>query len=94
MQLMLIAANRDPEVFADPHRFDPSRAKGKTPSGDGLAFGSGLHRCVGNVLAKMDARILFEELHRRDVRLAADGEPERGWSTLINQLLSLPVHVV
>jgi cytochrome P450 len=94
MQLMLIAANRDPEAFADPHRFDPSRAKGKTLSGDGLAFGSGLHRCVGNVLAKMDTRILFEELHRRDVRLALDGEPRRGWSTLVNQLLSLPVHVV
>src|ERR1700757_1394386 len=94
MQLMLIAANRDPEAFADPHRFDPSRAKGKTLSGDGLAFGSGLHRWVGNVLAKMDSRILFEELHRRDVRLALDGEPRRGWSTLVNQLLSLPVHVV
>jgi cytochrome P450 len=95
VQLMLIAANRDPDVFADPHRFDPSRPRGKTVSGgDGLAFGSGLHRCVGNVLAKMDSRIVFEELHRRDVRLEPDGEPRRGWSTLINQLLSLPVHVV
>jgi cytochrome P450 len=94
MQLMLIAANRDPDVFDDPHRFDPSRVGGKTLSGgDGLAFGSGLHRCVGNVLAKMDSRILFEEMHRRDVRLELDGEPQRGWSTLVNQLLSLPVHV-
>jgi hypothetical protein len=49
---------------------------------------------VGNVLAKMDSRILFEEMHRRNVRLELDGEPRRGWSTLINQLLSLPVHVV
>jgi cytochrome P450 len=94
MQLMLIAANRDPDVFADPHRFDPSRPRRSTLSGDGLAFGSGLHRCVGNVLAKMDSRILFEEMHRRNVRLELDGEPRRGWSTLINQLLSLPVHVV
>ena len=94
MQLMLIAANRDPEVFADPHRFDPTRIRGKTVPGDGLAFGSGLHRCVGNVLAKMDVRLLFEELHRRGVRLALDGEPGPGWSTLINQLLSLPVRVV
>jgi cytochrome P450 len=94
MQLMLIAANRDPDVFAEPHRFNPSRPQDKTlTGGDGLAFGSGLHRCVGNVLAKMDSRILFEELHRRDVRLELDGEPQRGWSTLINQLLSLPVHV-
>jgi tRNA U34 5-carboxymethylaminomethyl modifying GTPase MnmE/TrmE len=37
---------------------------------------------------------LFEELHRRGVRLALDGEPQPGWSTLINQLLSLPVRVV
>jgi cytochrome P450 len=94
MQLMLIAANRDPDVFADPHRFDPFRPRRSTLSGDGLAFGSGLHRCVGNVLAKMDSRILFEEMHRRNVRLESDGEPRRGWSTLINQLLSLPVHVV
>jgi cytochrome P450 len=94
MQLMLIAANRDPDVFADPHRFDPSRPRRSALSGDGLAFGSGLHRCVGNVLAKMDSRILFEEMHRRNVRLELDGEPRRGWSTLINQLLSLPVHVV
>ena len=95
MQLMLIAANRDPEVFVNPHRFDPFRAPGKTltAGGDGLAFGSGLHRCVGNVLAKMDARILFEEMHRRDIRLELDGEPGRGWSTLINQLTSLPVRV-
>jgi cytochrome P450 len=94
MQLMLIAANRDPDVFIDPHRFDPSRPRRSTLSGDGLAFGSGLHRCVGNVLAKMDSRILFEEMYRRNVRLELDGEPRRGWSTLINQLLSLPVHVV
>jgi cytochrome P450 len=93
MQLMLIAANRDPDVFADPHRFDPLRVRAKTLPGDGLAFGSGLHRCVGNVLAKMDSRILFEEMHRRGIRLSLDGEPVRGWSTLINQLLSLPVRV-
>jgi cytochrome P450 len=94
MQLMLIAGNRDPEVFTDPHRFNPSRPRvNPLAGGDGLAFGSGLHRCVGNVLAKMDSRIVFEELHRREVRLELAGEPRRGWSTLINQLLSLPVRV-
>jgi cytochrome P450 len=96
MQLMLNAANRDPGVFTDPHRFNPGRARGQALSfgGDGLAFGSGLHRCVGNVLAKMDAQLLVEEMHRRRLRLELSGEPRRGWSTLINQLLSLPVRVV
>jgi cytochrome P450 len=94
MQLMLIAGNRDPDVFTDPHRFNPSRPRvNQLAGGDGLTFGSGLHRCVGNVLAKMDSRIVFEELHRREVRLELAGEPRRGWSTLINQLLSLPVRV-
>jgi hypothetical protein len=36
---------------------------------------------------------LFEELYRRGVSLELDGEPGRGWSTLINQLLTLPVRV-
>jgi cytochrome P450 len=95
LQLMLTAGNRDPEAFSDPHTFNPSRdgAKPLAFGGDGLAFGSGIHRCIGNTLAKMEARILLEELDRREVRLELNGEPKRGWSSLINQLLALPVRL-
>ena len=88
VQLMYVAANRDPAVFAEPHRFNPHRSEKAT-----LTFGSGPHRCIGNALAKLELRILFEELAKREVRLALNGEPRRGWSAWINQLHSLPVRV-
>ncbi|MGC0362500.1 cytochrome P450 [Rhodococcus sp. 27YEA15] len=90
MQLMLAAANRDPDVFVDPHRFDPFRDP-KPLAAEGVAFGSGVHRCVGSMLAKVELKTLFEEIHRRGVRLELNGQPERGWSSLVNQLNALPV---
>ena len=44
-------------------------------------------------LAKLELRILFEEMHRRGIRVRPDGEPRRGRNTMINQLLSLPLAV-
>jgi cytochrome P450 len=88
VQLMFVAANRDPEVFTDPHRFDPHRPETAT-----LAFGSGSHRCLGSALAKLELRILFEELAKRKVRLQLNGQPRRGWSSWVNQLIALPVRV-
>jgi cytochrome P450 len=53
-------ANFDPAHFADPFRFDVTR---RPP--DSLAFGSGAHRCVGRNLARLEARVAFEELLAR-----------------------------
>jgi hypothetical protein len=95
MMLLLNAANRDPSAFPDPHRFDPLRT-GIAPLGygrDGIAFGSGIHRCVGAMLAKLELRILLEELDRRGARFELAGPPKRGWSTLVNQLFELPVRI-
>jgi cytochrome P450 len=89
MQMYFIAANRDPEVFEDPHRFNPWRKERKS-----LAFGSGVHKCLGNNLAKMEVRILLEEMSNRGIRLRLNGEPKRGQSVFINSLLSLPVAIV
>lgn len=84
--LYYAAANRDPAVFSDPDRFDPSR-----PETDLLSFGTGVHRCLGAHLAKLELQILWEELHKRAVKLELAGEPRRGWSNYINLLTELPV---
>jgi cholest-4-en-3-one 26-monooxygenase len=89
MVLYYIAANRDPAVFSDPDRFDPWR-----PEMNMLAFGTGVHRCLGAHLAKLELTILWEELRARDVRLELAGEPRRGWSNYINILTELPVRRV
>ncbi|MGO4758635.1 cytochrome P450, partial [Streptomyces sp. 2MCAF27] len=56
-----------------------------------LAFGSGVHRCIGSYLAKLEVQILFEELRAAGVRLRLNGTPKRGWSNFINQITELPV---
>jgi cytochrome P450 len=84
--MYFVSANRDSSKFENPDLFDPWRSETHT-----LAFGSGVHRCIGSYLAKLELRILWEELHRRGIRLELNGEPKRGWSVFINQLSSLPV---
>jgi len=63
----LAAANRDPRKFADPDRFDIGRDASAL-----LTFGGGAHFCLGAVLARMEARLMFEELIAagQDFRLA------------------------
>ena len=64
---MLAAANRDPEVFADPERFDVGRAPNEH-----LAFGGGPHFCLGSHLAKLEGEIAIGRLVERfdDLELA------------------------
>lgn len=90
VQLFFTAANRDPMTFDEPHTFKLDRPN----SAGHLAFGSGPHACMGANLAKLELRILFEELASRNIRLRLNGEPKRGWSMFVNQLTALPVAVV
>jgi cytochrome P450 len=76
----LSGADRDPAwAGPEPDAFDPDRS----PTGGHLAFGHGMHRCVGAELARMELRIVFPALFRRfpDLRLAVP-EEDLGWRRL------------
>ncbi len=78
MTFSLRAANRDPEVFDDPHRFDVSR-KHKPH----MAFGGGAHICIGAPLARLEASVALVKLFERFPNLAfADPDAAPIWRTL------------
>ncbi|MGH8875594.1 MAG: cytochrome P450, partial [Acidimicrobiia bacterium] len=66
--LLLAAANRDPEHFPDPDRLDLSRDNAR----DHLAFGHGIHHCLGSPLARLEGRVALSRLYRRFPRLEAN----------------------
>lgn len=87
--LWIPSANRDEEVFPDPGRFDVGRQPNRH-----LALGFGEHYCVGNQLARIEIRILYQELIDRCLRIEPDGEPKRLSSIVVNGLEHLPVKLV
>lgn len=80
------AANRDPEAFADPERFDV----GREPN-DHIAFGGGPHFCLGAHIARIEIEVILRELLTRLPGLEPDGEPEWLDSTFIWGPKHLPV---
>ncbi|MGH9208764.1 MAG: cytochrome P450, partial [Acidimicrobiales bacterium] len=82
-----ISANRDPEVFNDPYRFDITRSPN-----DHVAFGGGgPHFCLGSNLAKLEIRVMFEELLLRLPDMELDGPVQRLRSNFINGIKHMPV---
>jgi cytochrome P450 len=81
------AANRDPERFADPDRLDIARVDNHH-----LSFGAGPHRCIGEVLARVEGRVAFETILRRMPKLAlADQNPKWRPAMSLRGLQSLPL---
>jgi len=85
--LLLGSAHRDPEQFEDPDRFDIRREN----AGRNLAFGHGIHHCLGAPLARVEGQIAIGRLVRRFPRLALAGEPVRAEMFTLRGLASLPV---
>ncbi|WP_131738877.1 cytochrome P450 [Actinomadura roseirufa] len=80
------SANRDEEVFADPFRFDAGRDPNKH-----LAFGFGVHYCLGAALARIEVRAFFDELLPRLRSIELAGTPRQTATTFVGGLKSLPV---
>jgi cytochrome P450 len=84
-----VSGNRDEEVFdrADDLIIDRPNARSH------LSFGFGIHRCMGNRLAEMQLRVLWEEIMQRFSRVEVMGEPERTFSSFVKGYTKLPVRL-
>ena len=82
-----VSGNRDEEVVERPDDFWIDRPKARQH----LSFGFGIHRCMGNRLAEMQLRILWEEIMKRFRFIEIVGEPERVYSSFIKGYTKLPV---
>ncbi len=85
-----ISGNRDEGKIDRADEFIIDRARPRQH----LAFGAGIHRCVGDRLAEQQIRILWEELLNRDLRFELTGPPQRLYSNFIRGIRTLPVRIV
>jgi cytochrome P450 len=85
-----ISGNRDESKIDRADEFIIDRAKPRQH----LAFGAGIHRCVGDRLAEQQIRILWEEILHRDLRFEIIGPPQRLYSNFIRGIRSLPVRII
>ncbi len=86
---LLAGANRDPDVFPDPDRFDITRANAK----DHLALGAGVHFCLGASLARLEAEVALSRLFERFPNLALAGPPVLGDNAALRGYLHVPARL-
>tara|TARA_B110000977_G_scaffold73388_1_gene99332 strand:- start:1132 stop:2442 length:1311 start_codon:yes stop_codon:yes gene_type:complete len=84
-----ISGNRDEEVIDNPDAFIIDRPNARHH----LSFGFGIHRCMGNRLAEMQLRIVWEEILKRFHKVEVVGEPQRLRSSFVRGITNLPVQV-
>ena len=84
-----VSGNRDPDAIDEPDGFIIDRARPRQH----LSFGFGIHRCVGNRLAELQLRILWEEMLPRYPVIEVVGEAKRVYSNFIHGISSLPVRI-
>ena len=84
-----LSGNRDEEVISKPNDFIIDRPRPR----EHLSFGFGIHRCVGNRLAEMQLKILWEEILKRFPVIEVVGEPQRVLSNFVRGFTHLPVRL-
>ncbi len=82
-----VSGNRDADAIENPDSFIIDRTRPRQH----LSFGFGIHRCVGNRLAEMQLRIVWEEILKRFAFVEVVGEPERVYSSFVKGYSDLPV---
>jgi cytochrome P450 len=84
-----VSGNRDDEVIAEPNRLIADRPRPR----EHTAFGFGIHRCLGNRLAELQLRILWEEILDRDLKIEVLDKPVYAYSNFLRSIRSLPVRL-
>ena len=87
--LWYISGNRDGDAIPDPDRFRIDRENARHH----LSFGFGIHRCLGNRLAEMQLRVLWEEILKTHPFIEVVGEPERVSSCIFHGFSKMPVRI-
>ena len=87
--LFLAAANRDPRRWANPDTFDVTRR-----AAGHMTFGTGIHGCVGQAVARLETEAILTALARRVASFELTGEPERRLNNTLRGFDTMPLRVV
>ena len=87
--LWYISGNRDDGEIEDPYEFKIDRSNPRHH----IAFGFGVHRCLGNRLGEMQLRVVWEEMFKRFKHIEVTGDPVRPMTSFIRGIRKLPVRV-
>jgi cytochrome P450 len=89
LAMWYLSGNRDEAAISEPNHFIVDRERPRQH----LSFGFGIHRCVGNRLAELQLKILWEELLQRFETIEVVGEPTRIRSSFVRGFSDLPVRI-
>jgi cytochrome P450 len=84
-----LSGNRDESVIPEADSFIVDRVR----SQHHLSFGFGIHRCVGNHLAELQLRILWEEILSREMQIELMATPQRTYSNAVRGFTKMPVRI-
>lgn len=88
VMLLLAAANRDPRRWPEPDRYNLTRR-----TGGHVGFGTGIHRCVGEMLSRMEGEAVLDALARRCQSIRITEEPTLRYNNSLRGYLSIPLAV-